>query len=86
MSHIIGDFASQVYGLAESKDTKEDLYERNVTWGLLTLLFIWGPGFIRVLLLARKKNWREMTASQQFLQVLNYFLLWIIWPAFTALL
>ena len=67
----------QVYGLAESKDTREDLYERNVTWGLLTLLFIWGPGLIRVLLLARKKNWTEMTACQRLQQVLNYFLLWI---------
>ena len=83
---MIGEFALQVYGVAESKDTDEGLYEANVTWGLLTLLFIWGPASVRVFLLARKKKWREMTHCQRFLQTLHYFLLWLIWPVFTALL
>ena len=86
VSHLIGEFALQVYGVAESKDTKEGIYEANVTWGLLTLFFIWGPASVRVFLLARKKNWREMTHCQRFVQTLRYFLLWLIWPVFTALL
>ena len=76
----------QVYGLAESKDTKDGLYERNVTYGVVTLLFIYVPAFVRVFLLARKKNWALMTARQRFKQVLNYLLLVLVWPVFNALL
>ena len=83
---MIGEFALQVYGVAESKDTDEGLYEANVTWGLLTLLFIWGPASVRVFLLARKRNWKEMTACKQFQQALHYLLLWLVWPIFTSLL
>ena len=83
---MIGEFALQVYGVTESKDTDEGLYEANVTWGLLTLLFIWGPASVRVFLLARKKNWKEMTACQQFQQALHYLILWLVWPIFTSLL
>ena len=83
---MIGEFALQVYGVAESKDTDEGLYEANVTWGLLTLLFIWGPASVRVFLMARKRNWGEMTACKRFYLVLNCILLILILPFFNALM
>ena len=86
ISHMIGDFALQVYALAESKDTKEGLYDRNITYGIATLLLVYFPGFVRVVLLARKRDWANMTASQRFKQVLKYTLLVLIWPVFSTLL
>ena len=86
ISHMIGDFALQVYALAESKETNERLYNRNITYGVVTLLLVYFPGFVRVVLLARKRDWAKMTAYQRFEQVLKYALLVLIWPVFSTLL
>ena len=86
IAHITGDFALLVYGLAESKETKEGIYDRHVIWGILTLILIWCPAAIRVFLLARKKNWAEMTTCKRLYLVRNYAILFLIFPVFNALM
>ena len=81
-----GEFALQVYGVAESKDTNDGIYISNVTLGIVTLIFVYVPAFVRVFLLARKRNWAKMTACQRLKQVLNYLLLVLIWPVFSVLM
>ena len=89
IEHIKGGFALLVYSLAQTKDTKEGIYEINntsLTRGILTLLLIWSPACLRVFLLARKRNWAGMTTCKCFLLILNYILLTLILPVFNALM
>ena len=86
ISYIIGDFALQVYGLAESKETNVGIYNNYVILGIVTLVFVYVPAFVRVFLIARKRDWAKMTACQRLKQVLNYLLLVLIWPVFSVLM
>ena len=86
ISLLAGLFGLQLYTLAQSKDTKVELYDRHIGWGLLTLLFVWGPGVIRVIFLAKKRDWRTLTCCQRTFQTFYYITLALIWPVFSPLL
>ena len=86
ISLLAGLFGLQLYTLAESKDTKVELYDRHIGWGLLTLLLVWGPGIIRVVFLAKKRDWETLTCYQSTIQIFYYVTLALIWPVFSPLL
>ena len=86
ISLLAGLFGLQLYTLAESKDTRVELYDRHIGWGLLTLFLVWGPGVIQVLFLAKKRDWGTLTYCQCTIQMFYYITLALIWPVFSPLL
>ena len=83
---IDGGYGLQIYTLAQSKDVKDGIYDQHIIWGLQTLFFAWGHGIVRVIFLAKRRDWGKMTRCQGTIQILCYVALVFIWPVFSVLL
>ena len=79
---IDGSFCLQLYYV----DVREWLCGQHICWGALTLMLVWIPGAIKVVYLAKRRNWKSMTNSQRVNQIACYIVLMIVWPVFSALL
>ena len=79
---IDGSFCFQLhYG-----DVREWLCDQHICWGALTLMLVWIPGMIKVVYLAKRRNWKSMTNCLRVKQITCYIVLMIVWPVFSALL
>ena len=86
-NYIGGGFGLSLYFLADRDDPYNDrLYGAHLFWGVITLVLIWIPGLMNVMVIATEQEWRGIGCGQGMKRVVGYVFLIITWPLFSLLL